>query len=107
MSQALSRFRAALAPGESAVVFSSVNRRYLTGFASSDGSLLVTPEGVTLFLDSRYFEMAQIAKAKGVIPAEVELQGAVFPSAFGKLVAEKKIGVCRFEASSEYAVSLL
>ncbi len=94
---ALSRFCAALAPGESAVVFSTVSRRYLTGFASSDGTLLVSPDGVSLFLDSRYFEMAEIAKARGVIPAEVELRPAVFNDTFAKLIEEKKIGVCRFE----------
>lgn len=97
MSNALSRFRAALAPGESALVCSSVNRRYLTGFASSDGFLLVTPDCVNLFLDSRYFEMAEIAKKKGIIPAEVELMPAVFPDVFGGLIEEKLIRICRFE----------
>lgn len=41
------------------LINSPENRRYLTGFASSDGYLLVTPDEAILFADSRYIEAAQ------------------------------------------------
>ncbi|MBR6573133.1 MAG: aminopeptidase P family protein [Clostridia bacterium] len=47
------------------LVFTPVNRRYLTGFPSSLGFLLLTKNENILFVDSRYFEAAQ-DKAKDV-----------------------------------------
>ena len=47
------------------LVFTPVNRRYLTGFPSSLGFLLITKSENILFVDSRYFEAAQ-NKAKDV-----------------------------------------
>ena len=47
------------------LIFTPINRRYLTGFPSSLGFLLLTKNGNTLFVDSRYFEAAQ-DKAKDV-----------------------------------------
>lgn len=41
------------------LVFTPVNRRYLTGFPSSLGFLLITKSKNILFVDSRYFEAAQ------------------------------------------------
>lgn len=41
------------------LVITDVNRRYLTGFTSSLGFLLMTKEGNTLFVDGRYFEAAE------------------------------------------------
>ncbi len=46
------------------LISSPENRRYLTGFASSDGYVLVTKEESVFFIDSRYIEAAQNA-AKG------------------------------------------
>ena len=40
------------------LIFTPVNRRYLTGFASSLGYLLLTSRGNILFVDSRYYEAA-------------------------------------------------
>ena len=48
------------------------NRRYLSGFASSDGTLLVG-EKTYLFLDFRYTESARIKQKNGLIPKEIEI----------------------------------
>ncbi|MBQ2848307.1 MAG: aminopeptidase P family protein [Clostridia bacterium] len=45
--------------GEAFLVVSPENRRYLTGFASSDGYLLVTENEAVFLIDSRYIEAAQ------------------------------------------------
>ena len=42
-----------------ALVTSQVNRRYLTGFPSSAGAVLITHSKALLLVDSRYFEAAQ------------------------------------------------
>ena len=42
-----------------ALIITEENRRYLTGFVSSLGYLLMTEKGNTLFVDGRYFEAAQ------------------------------------------------
>ena len=53
-------YSAARDAGCDAFIFTDgVNRRYLSGFSSSDGVLVVTDEGGRLLLDSRYIEMAQ------------------------------------------------
>lgn len=44
---------------DAALVLSPANRRYLTGFASSDGAVLVTREAGYFLTDSRYIEAAQ------------------------------------------------
>jgi len=41
------------------LIITSVNRRYLTGFSSSLGYLLLTNKGNFLFVDGRYIEAAQ------------------------------------------------
>ena len=50
------------------LIFTPINRRYLTGFNSSLGYLLITSEESVLFVDGRYFEAAtkicQNAKAR-------------------------------------------
>ena len=70
----IQKFRNELKSGEIALIISSVNRRYLTSFLSSDGFLLVTSDIAELYLDSRYFEMAEKAKANGIIPESIELK---------------------------------
>ena len=54
---------------DAALITSDVNRQYYTGFVSSAGALLVTREGATLLLDSRYIE----AGSKKVTDAKVIL----------------------------------
>ena len=52
-------------PNEAIIIHSPENRRYFTGFPSSDGYLVVTKEDAVFFTDSRYIEAAQkIASCK-------------------------------------------
>ena len=46
-------------PHEAILIHSPENRRYFTGFPSSDGYLVVTKNDAVLFTDSRYIEAAQ------------------------------------------------
>ena len=44
-----------------ALILTPVNRRYFTGFSSSDGVLFVSPKGAVFLTDSRYIEAARAA----------------------------------------------
>ncbi len=88
----LARFRESLLLEEEALFFSTVSRRYLTGFSSSDGVLHVGKDFVRLYLDSRYYEMALLAREQGQIPAEVEIKGMVFATEFA---AARTVGKTR------------
>lgn len=55
--------------GEAALVLSPENRRYLTGFGSSDGIIVITGSGSKFWTDSRYIEDA----SEKIKDAEVEL----------------------------------
>lgn len=93
----IDRFTATLSAGECALILSRVSRQYLTGFRSSDGVLLVTAEKALLFLDSRYFEMAQIAQAKGEIPQSIRLMSGPFHKFFGDFLQSENVGAILFE----------
>ena len=54
----IERLAAGLGPGEGYLVYTPVARRYLTGFPSSLGYLLIGPCGAVLFMDGRYYEAA-------------------------------------------------
>lgn len=56
----------------SVLIYTPTNRRYLTGFSSTLGYLLMTINGNTLFVDSRYFEAA----TKKTVNAKVVLIGS-------------------------------
>lgn len=56
------------------LICTDVNRRYLTGFESSLGYLLMTAKGNILFVDGRYFEAA----SKGAVNCEVRLLDKIF-----------------------------
>jgi Xaa-Pro aminopeptidase len=76
------------------LVTSEVNRRYLTGFHSSDGCLLVTRDSAYFFTDSRYIEAAR-AKIKN---AEVKLTGTDgYKQHIESLCREENIGRLGFE----------
>ena len=94
---ALQIWQETLAAEETAVVFSPVNRRYLTGFDSSDGVLLTTRDQAFLFLDSRYYEMAEIAQAKGKIPPQITLRPFVFPKDFTARIEAGLVKIVLFE----------
>ena len=61
-------------PQHAALITSPVSRQYVTGFASSDGYILVTKERCFFFTDSRYIEMAQ----KNVTNCSVVLQKDIY-----------------------------
>ena len=52
-------FKRVSAYADAALIFSEVNRFYFTGFAASDGALLIRRDGALFFTDSRYTEAAE------------------------------------------------
>ncbi len=57
----INKLQQQLRNGEAFLVVSPENRRYLTGFASSDGYLIITKNESVFLTDSRYIEAAQNA----------------------------------------------
>lgn len=66
---------------QAALILSEENRLYFTGFASSNGTLLVMPEESVFITDSRYFEAA----CSAVTEANVLLQDQVYQQVFDLL----------------------
>ena len=66
---AIERLQGKLTAGEGYLVITPVNRRYLTGFPSSLGYLLIGKEEAVLFLDGRYFEAGSKA-----VPASIQVE---------------------------------
>lgn len=58
-----------------ALIISPENRRYFTGFESSDGFLLVSPERSVFITDGRYIEAAE----NKITDCEVKLLGKTYP----------------------------
>ena len=58
---------------DAALLVSEVAGRYVTGFPSSDGYVVLTPEKTVFLTDSRYFGAAKQARENGKIPADIEL----------------------------------
>ncbi len=79
-----------------ALVFTPVNRRYLTGFPSSLGYLLMTEDENYLFVDGRYFEAAS-KKASG---AKVILIDNIFDQ-INALLESKNITKLLIETENE------
>ena len=61
MSTTVERIRAFLKDGEAALITTPYNRRYVTGFSSSAGTVVVTPGSADFIIDFRYHEMAKAA----------------------------------------------
>ncbi len=55
----IKKLQSELKENQAILISSPENRRYLTGFPSSDGYLLVTKNEAVFFIDSRYIEAAQ------------------------------------------------
>lgn len=55
-----------------AIIQNPKNRRYLSGFSSSDGMLVICDKAY-LLLDFRYAEAARIKQKNGAIPSEIEI----------------------------------
>ena len=58
---------------EAFLITSDSNRFYASSFNSSAGFMLVCKERSELYLDSRYYEMAKIAKVKGKLQPDTEI----------------------------------
>jgi Xaa-Pro aminopeptidase len=56
---------------DAAVFFDQVNQHYITGFLSTDGIVLVSEQETALFVDSRYYEAASLAKANQTMQEDV------------------------------------
>lgn len=59
MSVCLEKIKKSLKDNEAALICSPTNRRYLTGFNSSAGNVIITKNKAVLLIDFRYFEAAQ------------------------------------------------
>lgn len=93
---------------DGALLLSPENRRYFTGFPSSDGFLLVSADRAVFVTDSRYFEAAKAA----VQSCEVVLQGHDRKQ-LAEIFADMQVTAVGIEASrmsvaafSEYATAL-
>jgi Xaa-Pro aminopeptidase len=78
---AVSRIAESLPANTAALITSEVNRRYVTGFHSSDGYVIVTKDGAYFLIDSRYYEHAadHIRHMKVVLLTELKRQaGEIF-----------------------------
>ncbi len=71
----IQKIQQSLQPFQAALITDDANRRYVTGFPSSAGAVLITPERAQFFIDSRYFESAQ----KNVTACEVVLMKQFLP----------------------------
>lgn len=65
MNARVQKLAEALAADEAALILSEANRRYYTGFPSSNGALIVTKEAALFLTDFRYIEAAN-ATVKGI-----------------------------------------
>lgn len=85
-----------------ALIITHENRRYLTGFPSSLGYLLMTQDGNKLFVDGRYFEAA----SKKAVNCEIVLMDKLIEQLnnefksknIDKLLVETEISVSVFES---------
>ena len=78
---------------EAILIYSPENRRYFTGFPSSDGYLVVTKNDAVLFTDSRYIEAAQKSaecEARLVTRASVEVKDYIKKKNILKIYTERE-----------------
>ena len=76
MQNRIEQVRAALAVNEAALIESGANRFYLTGFPSSAGHVLITPQDAYFIIDFRYVEKARatVKTAKVLLQENTEEQ---------------------------------
>lgn len=86
----------------------NINRRYLSGFNSSAGALVVDKDGATLFLDFRYYEMATIKQKKGLLAdgLKVVLQEGSLFGMISDLLASKEIKTVAIDGNRVTAAEL-
>lgn len=79
----------------------TVNRRYFSGFDSSDGFLIITNRDATLFVDGRYYEAARVKAAEyGVellLDFSAQLEKHIRLLGVERVVVENQITVALFE----------
>ena len=78
-----------LSSGEAYLIVSPENRRYLTGFSSSDGYLLITEKEAVFLTDSRYIEAAEKTVSGCSEIARLNSLSAQLPEYIGKLGISK------------------
>ena len=99
----ISKLSTILNDNHSAIIISSPeNRRYFTGFPSSDGFLVVTPLEAIFFTDSRYIEAAKNAekhfKARLLTRASKEILGYLQENNITSVFLEReRLTVAEFE----------
>lgn len=93
----IQRIREHLKQGEAALVTTEVSRRYLTGFYSSDGFVVVTGEDAVFIVDFRYIEAAR----ERVSSMRVELQDRIYDQLNGLF---KKQGITSVEIEKDVTV---
>lgn len=94
-TESVVRIQKELEKGSALLVASVPNRFYLTGFETSDGYVLITPENAYFLIDFRYFE-----KAKEIVKScEVRLSTAAFKEIAGLC---KENAVSTLYVESEY-----
>lgn len=59
---------------DAVLILSPVNRRYITGFKSSAGIVLITPEKTVFFTDFRYFGAVLEAQKNGTVNKNIEIK---------------------------------
>ncbi len=81
---------------DAVIVSSELNQRYLTGFAYTDGYLLITPKSALLLADSRYTEAARASVTEfEVIPSGNSMLGTL-----ALLIGDNKIVKAAVEDAS-------
>jgi Xaa-Pro aminopeptidase len=59
INERIESIREILNPAQAALITSGINRRFMTGFASSAGTVIITKKEAVLLIDFRYFENAK------------------------------------------------
>ena len=88
MSERLARLQAQVE--EPLLLSSLVNVRYLTGLASSNAALLVTPEGTRLYTDFRYLERAREVEGVEVVQTRRDIYAELTELLDGRIAFEPK-----------------
>ncbi len=92
MISRIEALRAELKENEGLLVISEANRRYLTGFPSSAGAVLITKEAARLLIDFRYFEKAR---------AEVKTAEVVLCRSISEEIIKSKIKCLYIECETQ------
>ncbi len=83
------------------LISSPENRRYLTGFPSSDGYLVITKNEAVFFTDSRYIEAARKTvkgcRAELLTRVSIEIKDYLTQNSIEKLFVEKSLTLKEFE----------